>query len=55
MYPGYEVLQEEEQDIKTHMETLGYSVQVKLLNAADYGVPQIRQRLIFAGVRNNSD
>lgn len=43
-----------EQDIKTHMETLGYCVQVKLLNAADYGVPQIRQRLIFVGVRNNS-
>lgn len=40
-----------EKDIKEYMEQLGYAVTVRLLNAADYGVPQIRQRLIFVGVR----
>lgn len=40
-----------EKDIKEYMERLGYSVTVSLVNAADFGVPQIRQRLIFVGVR----
>jgi DNA (cytosine-5)-methyltransferase 1 len=30
---------------------LGYTVYVSILNAADYGVPQIRQRVIFFGTR----
>lgn len=41
-----------ENAIKKYMEDLGYIVSVKLLNAADYGVPQIRQRLVFVGVSN---
>ena len=40
-----------EQEIKRHMDDLGYSVSVKLVNAADFGVPQTRQRLIFIGVK----
>ena len=32
---------------------LGYKVSYKILNAADYGVPQIRQRVIIVGVRND--
>ena len=32
---------------------LGYVVKYKVLNAADYGVPQIRQRVIIVGVRND--
>ena len=40
-----------EQDIKKYMEDLGYNTKVKLVNAADFGVPQIRQRLLFVGVR----
>lgn len=40
-----------ENDIKNYMEKLNYEVTVKLVNAADYGVPQIRQRLVFVGVR----
>ena len=32
---------------------LGYNVQMKLLNAANYGVPQKRERVIFVGVRND--
>lgn len=31
----------------------GYDVQYKLLNAANYGVPQKRQRLIIVGIRND--
>lgn len=32
---------------------LGYRVKYKVLNAADYGVPQTRQRVIIIGVRND--
>jgi DNA (cytosine-5)-methyltransferase 1 len=32
--------------------SLGYKVQAKILNAADYGVPQLRQRVFIIGVRN---
>lgn len=33
----------------------GYRVTYKLLNAADFGVPQTRQRVIIAGVRSDLD
>ena len=32
-------------------ESLGYRVQYRLLNAADYGVPQIRERVIIVGTK----
>ena len=32
---------------------LGYKVQARLLNAANYGVPQLRQRVFIVGVRND--
>jgi DNA (cytosine-5)-methyltransferase 1 len=32
---------------------LGYSVKYEVLNAADYGVPQHRRRVIIVGVRND--
>lgn len=32
---------------------LGYTVQYKLFNTADYGVPQIRERVIIVGIRND--
>ena len=32
---------------------IGYKIKHKLLNAADYGVPQLRQRLVFIAVRND--
>lgn len=44
-----------EREIKKQMEESGYNVTVKLINAADYGVPQIRQRLVFVGVRKDAD
>jgi DNA (cytosine-5)-methyltransferase 1 len=34
---------------------LGYKVQAKLLNSADFGVPQLRQRVFIIGVRNDVD
>lgn len=33
----------------------GYRVEARLLNARDYGVPQIRERVIIVGVRNDID
>lgn len=35
------------------MKELGYSVEGKILNAADYGVPQTRRRAIVIGVRGD--
>ena len=32
---------------------MGYHVKYKIMNAADYGVPQTRQRVIIIGVRND--
>ena len=34
---------------------IGYVVQAKLLNAADYGVPQLRQRIFIIGIRSDID
>jgi DNA (cytosine-5)-methyltransferase 1 len=36
-------------------ESLGYKVQYKLLNAADFGAPQIRERVIIIGSKLKSD
>lgn len=33
---------------------LGYKVECSVLNSADYGVPQVRKRVIFIGSRNNN-
>lgn len=35
------------------IEEIGYRVQIKLLNACDYGVPQLRPRVIIIGIRND--
>jgi DNA (cytosine-5)-methyltransferase 1 len=32
---------------------LGYSAQIKLLNASDYGVPQLRPRVVIVGIRKD--
>ena len=32
-----------------------YSLQVKVLNAADFGVPQLRERIFFVGSRDGND
>ena len=36
-------------------ESLGYKVQYKLLNAADYGAPQIRERVVIIGSKLKTD
>lgn len=38
-------------EILRRFEALGYNVECKILCAADYGVPQMRKRLIFMGIR----
>jgi len=38
-----------EREIVAALEKIGYGVQVRTLNAADYGVPQIRKRVFFVG------
>ncbi|MDR0648803.1 MAG: DNA cytosine methyltransferase [Synergistaceae bacterium] len=35
--------------------SMGYKVKAEILNAADYGVPQLRQRVFIVGVRNDVD
>ncbi len=40
--------------IKALFESVGYTVQMKLLNAADYGAPQIRERVILVGTLDNT-
>ena len=39
--------------ILTSIESLGYVTTIKLLNASDYGVPQLRPRVIIIGIRKD--
>lgn len=41
--------------ILSDFESLGYKVVPKLLNAADFGVPQKRERVVIVGVREDVD
>lgn len=41
-------------DIIKRFSALGYNVHYKILNAADYGVPQNRYRVFFVGTRNGN-
>lgn len=41
--------------IKEDFESLGYVVKYHLFNCADYGVPQVRMRVIILGVRKDLD
>lgn len=41
--------------IKEDFESVGYKVTHKLLNAREYGVPQLRDRVFLVGVRNDID
>ncbi|MBN1629164.1 MAG: DNA cytosine methyltransferase [Thermoleophilia bacterium] len=44
-----------EHEIVEAFEALGFTVEVATLNAADYGVPQVRQRVLFFGTRLGSE
>lgn len=39
-------------DIIRRFENLGYKVKYEIVNAADYGVPQNRERVFFVGIKN---
>lgn len=41
--------------ILSDFSNLGYRVKYRVMNAADYGVPQTRMRVIMVGVRNDVD
>ena len=41
------------QHILDSITNIGYRVQIQLLNASDYGVPQLRPRVIIIGIRND--
>ena len=43
------------QEVIKRFEALGYATDYKVLCAADYGVPQLRHRLFFVGVRGKSN
>lgn len=40
-------------EIIKDFEKLGYNVECKILNSADYSVPQVRKRVIFIGTKNS--
>lgn len=44
-----------EREITSAIERLGYRVVVTTLNAADYGVPQVRKRVFFFGTKLSSE
>ena len=39
--------------IFTSIQKLGYVTHIKLLNASDYGVPQLRPRVVIIGIRKD--
>lgn len=39
--------------IFTEIKKLGYVIHIKLLNASDYGVPQLRPRVVIVGIRKD--
>lgn len=42
-------------EIINDFENIGYKVECKILNSADYGVPQVRKRVIFIGTKNSQE
>ena len=53
--PGMATLYEGQikDEILKRFRKMGYNIECKILCAADYGVPQIRKRLIFMGIRED--
>ena len=43
------------EEIKKSFEAIGYFLQEKVLNAVDYGVPEIRERVILVGTKEYND
>lgn len=42
-------------DILKSIENLGYDAQIKLLNASDFGVPQLRPRVVIVAIRKDEN
>ena len=42
-------------EIISDFERIGYKVKAKILNSADFGVPQVRKRVIFIGTKTKSE
>ena len=40
-------------DILNSIDELGYNVNIRLLNSSDYGVPQLRPRVVIVGIRKD--
>lgn len=40
-------------DILSQLDHLGYNTQIKLLQSSDYGVPQLRPRVVIIGIRKD--
>ncbi len=49
------MFEEYRKDIFNQLNKLGYNSQIKLLNASDYGVPQLRPRVVIVGIRKDID
>lgn len=47
------VFKEYRDNILKRIENMGYRVQIKLLNANDYSVPQLRPRIVIVGIRDD--
>ena len=47
------VFKDYRENILHSIEKMGYRVSIKLLNASDYGVSQLRPRVIIVGIRND--
>lgn len=41
--------------VQAEFEELGYSLKYKVLNAVDYGVPQLRERVILVGIKGENN
>ncbi len=47
------IFDEYRKKIKDSLEALDYQVEWRLLNASDFGVPQLRPRVVFVAIRND--
>lgn len=47
------VFKDYRESILSQISELGYNVTIKLLHSSDYGVPQLRPRVVIVGIRND--
>ena len=47
------VFDEYRENVLSKLNQLGYNAQIKLLHASDYGVPQLRPRIVIVGIRKD--